>query len=44
MLVARDELGFTALDPRECPENFEGQLCLLVLPFGPFLLRFRHST
>ena len=26
MPVARDELGFTALDPRECPENFEGTL------------------
>jgi hypothetical protein len=24
--VARDELGFTALDPRECAENFEGTL------------------
>src|ERR1700693_3314135 len=27
MPVARDELGFTALDPRECPENFAGPLC-----------------
>ena len=26
MPVARDELGFTALDPRECPEKFEGTL------------------